>query len=522
MNQRKQKISFKEKITGIYVFLLFSMMPLIVHHGYTDILTVKTGFFYVITGAYVLLMLTTLLVGCLSFKCEKWHIAPNSTEICLTGFGIIAVLSWIFCGSKKEQFIGIYGRNMGLLTIMLCITTFFLVSKWLRFSNYILTGILVAAAIVCLIAFLNHIGFDPLSMYVVFDTGTAFMSTMGNINTLAAYIGLVLPFGMVLFCVSESKNLKLVYGTFCFVGFLGMIAANSDSAYLTVGITFCILLYIGKSYERGFCLLALVFSYSLAGLCTEILRQIRGVELCMVIRPGLPKVLLDIRLNLLLAIIFGGLCVLFLFWKSKNKEVQVLWIHLRRGLFVLLLLGIIYLIGMFLLTNFLWKKKEAKAILGGLYRYFHISDNWGTKRFRIWKAALNTYGRIPFIKKCIGVGPAGFYFATQEYLTADELEIFAKQGNLIDAHNVYLQQLVLFGIIGLLFFVGIFISAGIRFWKKGKREYYMLAFAVLEIAFLVQAVVNNSHIYIDPLMFMLTAVGQNLYSQKKRKRYPST
>ncbi len=480
--------------------MFFTIFPLLMHDGYTDILYVKTGYFYLLSGLYIFCMAV-----CLWFENEKKHQEYLSlrffkTDFFCVAFGIVALGSWGMCANKSAQFWGIYGRNMGLLTILFCIVCYFLVSRYLEWKQYILTGILCTVMLVCVVAVCNHLGFDILSVYTAFDKHSEFLSTMGNINTLSAYIGVFVPFGMALFVVSDGEVSPVFYGIFVFVGFMGIISANSDSAYLTIGAAFGILLYMAKTQDRGVRLLVLACAYPAAVMCIHLLRKVRGVEKCMVFRPGLSEMLVDVRLNILLIIVFLGLLV---FLRVKKNS----WYAMRRCLLGIVVLAVVSILISFIYINLAWGKKEAKAHLGEFYRYLYLSNSWGTKRLRIWKAALHTFFRLPVLNKVTGVGPAGFYFATQEYLTAGELAVFQKQGNLVDAHNIYLQQLVLFGILGVLLFVGIFVSAVIFFWKAGEKKKEMWAFAVFSIAFLVQGLINNSHIYMDSMAFLMIAMG---------------
>lgn len=515
MKSKQQKREFAPMLTGIYLFLLLSVFPLLVHDGYSDILSTKTNYFYGLTGGYVVCMLVFTVMKCIGKKQIKIQDRLDVTDICVAGFGIIAIVSWLLCDNKKEQFMGTAGRNMGLLTILLTVGAFFCIRKYLEFSEYIWMGMLTAELLVCIVALCNHMGLDPLSMYKSFDSGTAFMSTMGNINTLSGYIGILLPFNMVLFSVCEYKNSKIVYGICAFAGFLGMTSANSDSAYLTVGVTFCVLLFLSKDAKRGERLVWLVLEYAISGLTIAILRFVRGDELCIRLRPGLPKMLLDVRLNLFFAVGCAILLCVFWYCRQKNRQAEDFWKNLRRVLIGILCVALVVLLAVILFVNLAWTKKEAKEHLGVLCNYLYFSNSWGTRRLRIWKASWKIFKRLPILNKFIGVGPAGFYYASQELLTTKELAKFADQGQLVDAHNVYLQALILFGIVGLIVFVGIFVSAAVKFFKEEKKEPYMQAFAVLEIAFLTQAFVNNMHIYIDPFAIILTAVGIGLCTRKK-------
>ena len=514
--ESKNGIVFGEKITGVYLFLLFTVFPLAVHWGYSDILMVKTGIFYLLTGSYSLFIIFFLIKNFKNYADSFLHVHFSFMDSLIVCFGLELMVSWLFCLDKKGQFFGIYGRNLGFLAYFFCVLLFYFVTRFLCFSQYILTGLLAAGAVVGMIAVCNFLGFDPLSMYQQFETNPDFMSTMGNINTLSAYLGLLVPFGMVLFCVSSEIMSKAVYGGFCLWGFLGMTAANSDSAFLTVGAAFVLLLLLGKKKENGICFVLLGLEFSLANFGMAVLRQMRGEVHCIAVRQGIPKLFLDIRVNLPLAVFFGILLLGFYICNMWKKDSEKYWFFWRKCMIALLLAVFLLLLAVIFYVNWNFGRKEAREYLGSFYRYFYFSGSWGTKRLRIWRAALTVFGRMPILRKLIGMGPAGFYSAAQTYLTAGELHIFDGQGILIDTHNVYLQILVSFGIIGFFLYFGIFVFACVQFFRKAGTKSYMLAFAVLEIAYLIQALANNAHIYIDPLVFALTAVGIHLCKRKEK------
>lgn len=500
-------------LTGIYITLLFILFLLAIHHGYTDILTVKTNIFYILTGSYLFLMCIYFLTRESHTEKKFWD-SRSVSDFFALGFLVTAVISWLCNGNKKEQFFGTYGRNMGLLAVICCVLLYLTVRATLQFKQYIINGILAAGMVVCCLAVINHLGFDPLSAYVGFEADTKFLSTLGNRNTLAAYIALLLPFGMTLFMVSKQWKSKIYYGIFCFIGFLGMTAADSDSAYLVTGVTFLVLLLLAKEVEEGFYLITLVAIDSVAELLFVLLRKIRGKESCLYLHGGLPEMLLDVRINLALLVITLILLLTgYMLWKQK-KDAKVFWKWFRIVILSVTAVLVAGLVIFMIYVNVAWTKHEAKEQLGALYSYLYFSNAWGTKRLRIWRAALEIYMRMSIPKKLIGVGPAGFYFASQTYLSAEELAVFTKQGQLIDAHNEYLQYLVTYGIAGAILFIGFLFTTVRYLFKVGKEKPYVLAFAMSGVGFLVQAVVNNAHIYIDPLAVVLLAMGMCYAYQK--------
>ncbi len=500
-------------LTGIYITLLFILFPLAIHHGYTDILTVKTNIFYILTGSYLFLMCIYFLTRESHTEKKFWD-SKSVSDFFALGFLVTAVISWLCNGNKKEHFFGTYGRNMGLLAVICCVLLYLTVRATLQFKQYVINGILAAGMVVCSLAVINHLGFDPLSAYVGFEADTKFLSTLGNRNTLAAYIALLLPLGMTLFMVSKQWKSKIYYGIFCFIGFLGMTAADSDSAYLVTGVTFLVLLLLAKEAEEGFYLITLVAIYSVSELLFVLLRKIRGAESCLYLHGGIPEMLLDVRINLALLVITLILLLTgYILWKQK-KDTKVFWKWFRIVILSVTAVLAAGLVIFMVYVNVAWTKHEAKEQLGVLYSYLYFSNAWGTKRLRIWRAALEIYMRMSIPKKLIGVGPAGFYFASQTYLSAEELAVFTKQGQLIDAHNEYLQYLVTYGIAGAILFIGFLFTTVRYLFKVGKEKPYVLAFAMSGVGFFVQAVVNNAHIYIDPLAVILLAMGMCYAYQK--------
>ena len=501
-------------LTGIYITLLFILFPLAIHHGYTDILTVKTNIFYILTGSYLFLMCIYFLTRESHTEKKFWD-SRSVSDFFALGFLVTAVISWLCNGNNKEQFFGTYGRNMGLLAVICCVLIYLTVRATLQFKQYVINGILAAGMVVCSLAVINHLGFDPLSAYVGFEADTGFISTLGNRNTFAAYIALLLPLGMSLFMIGRQKTLKVYYGIFCFIGFLGMAAADSDSVYLAVGVTFFGLLLLARDAKEGVYLLNLAAGYCVAEILFYLLRRARGEESCLYLHGGLPEILTDVRINLCLFIV---VCILLLAaygLKKKNKDMTIYWKKFRRILLCLIVAVFAGCVIVVICLNVVWTAYEAEEKLGRWYTYLYFSDEWGSIRLSIWKTAVQIYSRMSFFQKLIGVGPAGFYFASQTYLSAEELAAFANEGQLIDAHNIYLQYLVTYGMIGVVLFIGYVTSAIGSILKVGKEKREILAFAMAGIAFLVQAVVNNAHIYIDPLAFVLLAMGISFVNEKK-------
>lgn len=513
MEKLKKQNTFKSRITGIYVFLLLTFFPLIMHDGYGDIFRAKSLYFYILTVGYILLIIGAWIGALFCNEISDASIKIENVDVCILLFFVCSIISWLFCENRWEQFWGTDGRNMGLFTIALCAILYILIKRYGQECKAGVIGMFVTFSMVSALAVVNHMGIDPLDVYSRFDSNTKFMSTMGNINTLSAYLGIVSSFAMVLFCLERRMHWRIFYGVVCFIGFVGVLAANSDSAHLTIIVTLVLVLFFAKEAQSGTQLLMLLCMDGLAGMAFEGMRFLRGAQNCVKLRSGIGKIL--IKNDLHQWMVFGIGMLLFAIWiygkstdiEKKKESIQKIWTILRWLFIGLLGVAFIVIIGLVVYSNLNWTQAEAREKLGGLYNYLYLSNSWGTYRLRIWKAAWKTYCRLPFIEKLVGVGPAGFYYATQEYLTAGELQVFAEQGRLVDAHNVYLQALVVFGCVGTCIYIGFFISAFIKFIRKSKVSAIYLAFASVVAAYLAQAFVNNMHIYMEPFVIILLAIG---------------
>ena len=134
-------------LTGIYITLLFILFPLAIHHGYTDILTVKTNIFYILTGSYLFLMSIYFLTRDSHTEKKFWD-SRSVSDFFALGFLVTAVISWLCNGNKKEQFFGTYGRNMGLLAVICSVLLYLTVRATLQFKQYVINGILAAGMVV--------------------------------------------------------------------------------------------------------------------------------------------------------------------------------------------------------------------------------------------------------------------------------------------------------------------------------------------------------------------------------------
>lgn len=502
----------EEKITSGYLLLLFSVFPLLLHEQYTDILKVKTIYFFIITIGYLLLILVCRLIRELREKKSVLRVMQLSgDEMVFAVFGAVCLFSWGLAEPKKELLYGTYGRNMGLMVLECCVFLYICLSRYFVYRQFVAVGALIAGTAVMGIGICNAMGWDVLFVNGGREQFTVFISTMGNRNTFSVYVGFLLIWGMGMFVVCRERKTKQIYGAFCFLGFAAGTAANSDGIYLMLAMTFFILLFWAKDRNMGQRFLILLTEYSAAELVMEAGRRLRGKEYCINLQ-GISSLMSDMAWN---AGIFTAAVLMYLFLEISLKKhggmiAEKYWRRVRgiltTGVLVAAAAGVCLAAGI----NIFMEAKEAERLLGEWYPYLYFSENWGTKRMQIWKAAAEIFKRMSIREKIFGYGPSGFYFAAENFLTQEELHKFTDRGILVDAHSVYLQYLITVGVIGVGMYVGLFCYWIKKFREEAEREKIMLVFLLIAAGYLIQAFVNNAHIYVEPFVIVAMGVGRKL------------
>ena len=90
---------------------------------------------------------------------------------------------------------------------------------------------------------------------------------------------------------------------------------------------------------------------------------------------------------------------------------------------------------------------------------FDFNDKWGSYRGYIWRRVTGLYGELPFVQKIFGHGNESIRSLMDDRFYDEMLQV---TGTVYDnAHNEYLQYLVTQGLLGMLSYVGVVVTAAI-------------------------------------------------------------
>lgn len=515
MGKNKNTPSLKESRNGalavvmqLFVLAILCVFPVVYHDYYFDILKTKYMFYYI----SVLIMLAVALGVFVFFRIVgedkkqqtvrfSWK-ALTWPEWSMVAFLVVAACSTLFSEYRFESFWGNEGRYTGLFLLMLYGAGFFLVSRYLNFKNWLVDAFLVVGLLVCLFGITDYFSMDLFGFKANMkpEQIAMFTSTLGNINTYTAYVALVMGVSAALFAACKSPWRTVCYYVVTLVSFFAIIMGISDNAYLAIAALFAFLpLYLFSSKEglrRYLILTATFFSV------IQVIDWLNGTWADRVL--GIDGLFQVIAMSDKLIYLVAGLWVLVIaaygiHFNKKGADDAGKWP--RRTWLVLLAVIVAGAIGILLDANLGGHSDR----YGALSNYLVFNDDWGTHRGYIWRIGMESYMNFPPLQKLFGYGPDTFGIVT----TASYYqEMTSRYGEVFDsAHNEYLQYFVTIGPLGLLSYLSLLISSGIRMVKRAGQNPYIVALLFAVICYGAQAFVNINLPIAAPIMWMLLTVG---------------
>lgn len=499
--------------TNAYLLILFCIYPFYMPKGYVDIGEAKYRFFlYVSLAALTILIFLAILGSIKGIRCrrkegEAYLINWSRFRISITDLPVVLLalevsLSYYLSDFRKEAFWGTEGWRIGLILILSLCGLYFVISRQWKSSPYIWYAAMAASGVVFLLGVLDRfsIYLIPLSI-----RDPAFISTLGNINWFCGYLTVLVPVGACIFLSAKTLAEKWISGCYLFVAFAAGFCQGSDSVFLFFGALFLILLWVSISEKewvsRWFFLIGV---WGVAGgavrFLTELFPEGYNYEwdnFCFKAASS----------NWLVPVVFFCLAA-GLILKKKNIKFP----ENNRGIqrIRVLLAGIFIAVVFFWAVLSFWNIRWGTSGLGENYPFFFHGD-WGNGRGATWSAGIRIFKEMDGIGKLFGIGPDCFSaYAYSQPQIAGLLRDYFGDSRLTNAHNELLTSLVNIGIVGTVFYFGIFVSGMVRCLKEAKKKSYLLIPAVSIFCYLVHNMVSFAQVLNLPYVFLILAMGEGM------------
>lgn len=506
-HENNNNFRFISFLINVYVVLIGFGLPLVVRDKYFDILIVKYYFFCTCTIAMII-----ILIGCIVYNKTK---NVNSVKkgiyktfiksITLADFFIllfyaISVISTITSDYVYESFWGNEGRLTGLFLITWYIVSYFCVSRLWSLKDKYIDIILFAGLLVCIFGITDYFQMDILNFKapLIIEERNIFTSTIGNINTYTAYIGIIVAMSTVLYTLSKSIKQSIFYYMCMIISFFAIIMGASDNAYLSLVSLFVLLplfLFNNKNSLQKYLIVIATFLtvvQCIDWINTYFSKNVIGINSAFNIIISFKWLHLLVIILWIIVIAFKYICCkYFREEKEYGNILKYIWLF---SLTILLVIVFYIIYDANVLGNALK--------YGSLSSYLLFDDDWGTNRGYIWRNAIECFSGLSTWKKIFGYGPETF-----------GILLLAKTANnpyklLFDsAHNEYIQLLLTVGFAGLLSYLMFLICSIQNCIKCRRNNPYFMAVTFGIICYSIQAVVNINLPITTPIFWLLLGIS---------------
>lgn len=482
-SDQSKKILRLDLLGAAFGAALFLWLPLYLYNGYVGLINGKASMLYLLTLAFGLCILAALV--------QK---RPLGLAKRLRGGGIGWLAAMCVCAlvstlvtaqDPKVAFLGLAGRANGLLMLLVCTAAVVLLRLTVTQNGMqaILKTFLRTAAVAAVIGWLNYFWIDPLDCFYSLrsDMKPLFLSTVGNTNFFGAYIAMAAAAALWGLMRCRTKRELCRCRVLAVLLISALFPASSDGAWIAFYVAAALILCSRESTGKSAARVMFVGALSLlAGAAAGTLAKFVPVHHTMnnLSAPAKSPVL-----ALLLAVLLVGAA----WWLQQYKGVTS---KLFRIVFLLAALAAAMLI---VLANF------TSIPLGKLGELLTFGPRWGSNRGYVWGVLFNHYFEFfDFEQKLIGVGPDGVNAIINPRYT-DYIQAL-NRGTFDSAHNVYLQQLLCGGILGLLCWCGFWVNRLCKAFRSGS------IWAPVLVVYCVQAFFSIDMPCILPLAFAAAAM----------------
>lgn len=480
------------KAVKVILPLVFVLPFFVGSDFYFPFITPRNFIFRILIGV-VFSLFIMLLIARPRFYIPKKHIVLTSF---FAFIGIMTVSS-ILNGDFLYSLWSGYERMEGLINYyFLAIFLILLISIYKKEHEWelVLRFTLFVSFIIAFIGWAQHLGLDLL---LASAGGERVSSTLGNATYLAAYSLFHIFFALYLFLKRLNKTLNYELVLFIILdvvllifekktGFFSIIFSHSSLAVLFWLPQALLVLdfFLKRKYlfiERWKLYFLVI---SLANFLAMFHTQTRG---------ALVGFVLALALMLFIYLVFV---------KGRKKA------RLSALVGFVVLIMAVSSIFYFKDENFIKDNKPLQRISS-----ISLDDNTAMTRLRAWEAGFKGWKEKPVL----GWGEEKFYVVFNKYFPA---EIYRHAGSRIwfdRAHNVFVQYLVQGGIVGLFFYIAIFLSviwSLFKLWRKSDDSIPFLLLGGLIVAYLIQ----NSFVFdsINTYLLLILSIGFIVFLTRKK------
>ena len=521
-------------VISIYMCVILAVLPLY-NNGYAQIGTDKENFFRktIIYGGTCLLpvFLLWLLFRIITAVQKKqmpaireipvWireHLTTTDKFAVL--YAIAVLLSYLFTNYRDEALWGTASWRMGMWTQLGAVIVYFMISKMWKRKDWIAGLVLPVSAIVFFLGYMNKFQLCLVDKDII---NSSFISTIGNINWYCGYLVTVLFGGVYLLWKTgaEFHWKKVILMVYVAIGFATLITQGSSSGIVAFMVMMFVLFGMSvKDSEKMECFWLEMVLFSGACLITYVLRK-TNVFSQEVLQERMTDVLTFSIVSVILVFVSAGMLCLVHGMRKRKYYPEKAFVRFYRILCIIIPAGVAALL-LFTLANTVsggaltpGMNGAAMDTTGSAYSNgLMFSTAWGSNRGATWAAGARCFWEADLLHKIFGVGPDCMYvFLTNEGSDSLQTMVYNTFGGsrLTNAHNEWLTILVNMGVLGLVSYAGMMVSAIRNFLRAGKRSALAGACGFCVLAYTVNNMFSFQQVMNISAVFVIMGIGGNVW-----------
>lgn len=550
IQERNAFLDILDIAVSIYMLLLIVALPLYFQEGYTHIGTDKATFFRECSTKmwYLLVPLMVFGIGVsaivkivaeteagtskkkkgykrvVAVSQEKRRFTVNafvkglyakmkqmpSTYHFAALFVVALLLSYLCSDYKTDAVWGANGWFMGLIPQLMFVGIYLLIARFWNRHDWITFSILPVSFVVFLLGYLNRFGIYPIDMKTAQGL---FLSTIGNINWFCGYIVSVFFIGFYFLWRRQCWKMwqQVLLSIYVLVGFAILIAQGSASGLVALGavllVVFCMSVSDGQAMEN---LLLEVVLLCLSCQITWVIRQVFPERFNL--EEGVVDLLTNTKLPMIMTVVSIVLLIVVRLLNSKGKYPR------KTAIACGYIAGIGTVVAFGAIVLLIWFNTTHPGVIGVIAdnSLLTFNNEWGSNRGATWRAGWMCFVEQDWLHKLVGVGPdcmSAFIYSEGSEALQSLVKTKFHDATLTNAHMEWLTILINIGIIGAIAYIGMMVSAIIRFLKAGKRALIVGACGLCLLAFTINNMFSFQQSMSMATIFVVFGIGEFYYKK---------
>lgn len=423
----------KQKIIGsTYVALMLILYPIILTDKYYNVTDTKLYCFYILTATFSIIVFGLNYYGWLKgIKSEKKIITKTS----LIYIGSIIVYTISNSKNFLSSMRGSEEYGVGIVFFIMLLMGA-LAIKYAGYEEYIFVyAAIIGATVTSFLGLLQFLGVDlfGLIISITVEDNNLFISTFGNTAIFGFFMVMCFPITAYAY-LEKGKNISHVAAVGIVATTFGAVIANTEATLLAYIVEVLLILFLySKSVANVRASLKMLGIIAISMLIFNLMLLLAVDERALL---GLQVSFINPLMWTIILIGINGLLMVLRKAKKDFSKVfrNIIWVIL--GLICLIpVIAVIY-------SRFFYVDLNSS-----ISRVLYLDYNWGNRRGFIWNKTIELYIEGSLREMILGRGVGSFSSTFQAVYGSESMDLFGTFFD--DAHNMFLQSLFEYGILGL-------------------------------------------------------------------------